>query len=61
VTLPNEEINFRNRKAFAALVAPDGPVSQFLRDAENPAHTSWNGNAEKLTRNWRAAGSRDTR
>jgi hypothetical protein len=58
VTLPNEEINFRNRKAFAALVAPDGPVSQFLRDAENPAHTSWNGNAEKLTRNWRAAADR---
>ncbi len=53
-TVPNEESNFRNRTAFAALVAPDGPVSRFLRDAENPAHTSWNGNADKLTRNWRA-------
>lgn len=58
VTVPNEEIYFRNRKAFAALVARDGAVGQFLRDAENPAHTSWNGNAEKLTRNWRAAADR---
>src|SRR5262249_39248985 len=32
--------------------------SSFLRDAENPAHTSWNGNAEKLNRNWRAPGER---
>ncbi len=57
-TVPNEESNFRNRNAFAALVASEGPVSRFLRDAENPAHTSWNGNAEKLTRNWRAPSER---
>jgi len=58
VTVPNEESNFRNRRAFAALVATDPLVSSFLRDAENPAHTSWNGNAEKLNRNWRAPGER---
>lgn len=58
LTVPNEATNFRHRNAFAAFVAADGPVSRFLRDAENPAHTSWNGNAEKLTRNWKAAGER---
>jgi hypothetical protein len=58
LTVPNEESNFRNRKCFAALVARGGPVSRFLRDAENPAHTSWNGNAEKLARNWRAPAER---
>jgi hypothetical protein len=58
LTVPNEETNFRNRKCFAALVARGGPISRFLRDAENPAHTSWNGNAEKLARNWRAPAER---
>src|SRR5262249_26969705 len=43
------------RQAFAALVATGEPVAAFLRDAENPAHTRWNGNAEKLGENWRAA------
>jgi hypothetical protein len=46
VTVPNEEANFKNRRAFAALVATDPLVSGFLRDADNPAHTSWNGNAK---------------
>ena len=58
ITVPNEELNFRNRRAFAALVATEPNVSRFLRDAENPAHTSWNGNAGKLNDRWRAAGQR---
>jgi hypothetical protein len=36
------------------VVASDEVVSSFLRDAENPAHTSWNGRAEKLVSRWRA-------
>jgi hypothetical protein len=32
VTLPNEEINFRNRKAFAALVAPGQSVPARCRE-----------------------------
>jgi hypothetical protein len=58
ITIPNEESNFRNRPAFAALVATEPNVSRFLRDAENPAHTNWNGNADKLNERWRAARDR---
>lgn len=58
ITVPNEESNFRYRRAFAALEANEPNVSRFLRDAENPAHTSWNGNAEKLTTNWKAGAQR---
>jgi hypothetical protein len=58
ITIPNEESNFRNRPAFAALVATEPNVSRFLRDAENPAHTNWNGNADKLNERWRNAGPR---
>lgn len=58
ITVPNEESNFRYRRAFAALEANEPNVSRFLRDAENPAHTSWNGNAEKLTINWKAGAQR---
>lgn len=56
ITIPNEARGFSSPAASGALVATDGPVAAFLRDAENPAHTLWNGRAEKLTRNWRTPG-----
>jgi hypothetical protein len=31
-------------------------IVSFLGDAENPAHTTWSGTAEKLTANWRSPG-----
>lgn len=39
--------------ALGALTANDRHVANFLGDAENPAHTAWNTNAEKLVANWR--------
>jgi hypothetical protein len=58
ITIPNEAQFFPSRQTFAALVANDSRVSRFLRDAENPAHTRWNGNARRLNDNWKSAGSR---
>lgn len=52
ITLPLEGTEFRSRKCLAALIARDDRVAEFLGDAENPAHTKWNGNAEKLAANW---------
>ncbi len=57
ITVPNEASYFTNPQVFAAVVASDPVVSSFLRDAENPAHTSWNGRAEKLMARWRTPGS----
>jgi hypothetical protein len=57
ITVPNEASYFTNPQVFAAVVASDSVVSSFLRDAENPAHTSWNGRAEKLMARWRTPGS----
>lgn len=57
ITVPNEASYFTNPQVFAAVVASDRVVSSFLRDAENPAHTSWNGRAEKLVTRWRSPGS----
>ncbi|KHL24106.1 hypothetical protein PK98_15585 [Croceibacterium mercuriale] len=57
ITVPNEASYFTNPHVFAAVVASDKVVSSFLRDAENPAHTSWNGRAEKLMARWRTPGS----
>lgn len=53
ITVPNEARAFSSPTTFGALVAASGPVAAFLRDAENPAHTLWNGRAEKLVRRWR--------
>ena len=39
------------------MVANDENIVAFLGDAENPAHTAWNSNAEKLTDRWRNAGA----
>ncbi len=43
---------YRDKIAFAALVAGEGPVAQLLRAAENPAHTEWNPKAQKLGDDW---------
>lgn len=58
ITVPGESQFFPSKQAFAALVASDGVVSKFLRDAENPAHTRWNGQAERLQENWKSASIR---
>lgn len=51
ITLPGEK-NFGGAAARGAMIAHDGDVAEFLGDAENPAHTAWNSNAEKLTSQW---------
>ncbi len=58
ITLPLEAREFRARRALGALIAQDAEIVEFLGDAENPAHTKWNGNAEKLNDNWMAAAQR---
>ncbi len=35
-----------------AMVAAESAIATFLGDAENPAHTKWNQNAERLRKNW---------
>lgn len=52
ITLPQEAAQFRARRAFGALIAQDAGITEFLGDAENPAHTRWNLNAEKLNAEW---------
>lgn len=51
LTLPAES-KFGERKAFGAMIANDEAISAFLGDAENPAHTKWIFNAEKLRKNY---------
>lgn len=58
ITLPLEGRDFRSRKCLAALIASDDVIAEFLGDAENPAHTKWNGSAEKLTARWVAGSTR---
>lgn len=58
ITVPDEARYFRARQVFGALVAEDGAIASFLGDAENPAHTRWNGAAEKLDKNWKAGKAR---
>ncbi len=58
ITVPDEARYFRPRQVFGALVAEDSVIASFLGDAENPAHTRWNGAAEKLDKNWKAGKSR---
>jgi len=43
---------YKDKVAFAALVASDGVAAQVLRASENPAHTEWNPRAQKLAENW---------
>jgi hypothetical protein len=53
IVLNAEHKYFRGRKVMAALIADDNPVSAFLGDAENPAHTGWSASAEKVVSKWR--------
>lgn len=53
LTIPGERRWFGNIAAYGAMVARGGSVADLLGDAENPAHTSWNATAEKLTRRWK--------
>lgn len=54
ITVPGEAKYSASVHAFGAMVAADDGVAAFLGDAENPAHTGWNGNAEKLVKRWKA-------
>ncbi len=54
ITLPAERRHFGSAAAYGALIANDDGVATFLGDAENPAHTAWNSNAEKLKPGWRS-------
>ncbi len=53
ITVPEEAGQFRGAGAFAAMLAQDAPVSEFLADAENPAHTKWAGTMSRLRANWK--------
>lgn len=52
IILPGERKWFSGCIARGALVANDPDVAAFLGDAENPAHTAWNPQAEKLSAHW---------
>lgn len=56
ITLP-QEAKFHDRKALGMLIADDDVIAEFLGDAENAAHTKWNGKAEKLQK-YRSPGMR---
>lgn len=58
IVLNAEQRYFRGRKIFAALIADDDAASEFLGDAENPAHTGWSASAEKVVTKWRASRDR---
>jgi hypothetical protein len=60
IVLNAENRYFRGRKVFAALIADHAGISEFLGDAENPAHTGWSASAEKVTARWRAPRERLT-
>lgn len=53
ITVPDAASGFSGKGAFAALLAHDPVVSEFLADAENPAHTKWVGTASRLKENWK--------
>lgn len=53
ITVPDEARKFRSTEVYAAMVADRGEVAEFLADAENPAHTSWNSQAQRLKAGWK--------
>lgn len=59
ITVPQES-KFGHRNALGLLLVDDAVISEFLGDAENPAHTLWIGNAEKVQQNYRGAKDRVT-
>lgn len=52
ITIPDEARRFGKTDVFAAMIADKGDVAEFLADAENPAHTSWSGQAQRLKAGW---------
>jgi len=58
IVLSAEHKYFKASKTFGALIADDLAVSEFLGDAENPAHTGWSASAEKVAGKWRSAPDR---
>ena len=52
LSISGERRSFAGIPAYGALIAFEPSMVAFLGDAENPAHTSWNSNAEKLAANW---------
>lgn len=56
ITVPDEARRFGKTDVFAAMIADKGDVAEFLADAENPAHTSWSGQAQRLNANWKYPG-----
>ncbi|MCB9765249.1 MAG: hypothetical protein H6739_36080 [Alphaproteobacteria bacterium] len=48
ITLP-EERKLGQRRAYGLLLAEEAVISEFLGDAENPAHTKWNSKAKRLS------------
>jgi hypothetical protein len=53
ITVPEEAKQFHGAGAFAAMLAQEATVSEFLADAENPAHTKWAGTMSRLRANWK--------
>jgi hypothetical protein len=53
IVLNAESKYFRGRKVFSAVIADEPAISEFLGDAENPAHTGWSATAEKVSARWR--------
>jgi hypothetical protein len=53
ITVPEEARSFRGGDIYVAMVADEGDAAAFLADAENPAHTAWNANAQRLKGNWK--------
>lgn len=54
ITLTEEQRYVGGMAAYSALVATDEDVCSFLGDAENPSHTRWNTQADKLKTEWRS-------
>lgn len=52
ITIPDEARGFGRTDVFAAMIADKGDVAEFLADAENPAHTKWSGQAQRLKATW---------
>lgn len=53
ITIPGVAARFAAPERFILLRARDPLVSEFLGDAENPAHTEWSPSAERFTKGWR--------
>lgn len=56
ITVPGETRYFSGVQAFGAMVAQHKGITEFLGDAENPAHTNWTASAEKLAERWKSPG-----